>query len=374
MNKNNSADIAIVGGGIVGLAHAYHALKKGLRVVLFEREQFAVGASVRNFGMIWPVGQAAGEGLELALKSRAHWIEISKQSGIWLNPNGSLHVVYHQDEWGVLNEFVNQNSHGAMLLSPEEVKMKSPVVNPNGLIGGMWSSTECIVNPREAVRTIPLWLQEKFGLEIRMGQLVKEISLPKIVTSKETWHVQKAIVCSGAEFQTLYPEIFEQHAVTKCKLQMMKATPTDKKFSIGSSLCAGLTLRHYQAFANCPSLKKVDERYDNQFKDYKTHGVHVLLSQNNYGELIIGDSHHYGETHEPFDREAINKIILDYLKTFLVGEYQITERWQGIYPKLPSGKLNLVVKPEPNVTVVNGLGGAGMTLSFGLAEKVIEEI
>ena len=40
-------DIIIVGGGIVGLAHAYMALRKGLKVVLFDREQFAVGASVR---------------------------------------------------------------------------------------------------------------------------------------------------------------------------------------------------------------------------------------------------------------------------------------------------------------------------------------
>jgi len=376
MNQENVADLAIVGAGMVGLAHAYHALKKGLKVVLFEREYFAVGASVRNFGMIWPIGQAPGEGLDLALRSREHWMEVSKEAGFWLNPSGSIHLVYHQDEWEVLNEFVKlyPNSYQTQLLSPEEVLKKSPAVNRKGLMGGLWSASECVVNSREAIRRIPLWLQEKYGLEIRFGQQVNEISLPKIVTSRETWLVERVIVCSGADFQTLYPQVFKQHAITKCKLQMMKAVSGVKNFSIGPSLCAGLTLRHYQAFAACPSLKKVDERYDRQLKDFKTHGIHVLLSQNNYGELIIGDSHHYGETHEPFDRDDINQIIMDYLKTFInLDNFHITERWHGIYPKL-SGELNLVVEPERNVTIVNGLGGAGMTLSFGLAEKTIREI
>jgi len=375
MNKENVADLAIVGAGIVGLAHAYHALKKGLKVVLFEKEHFAIGASVRNFGMIWPIGQAPGDGLELALRSREHWMEVSEEAGFWLNPSGSLHVVYHQDEWDVLNEFVGlyPNNYQTQLISPTEVLKKFPAVNPKGLLGSLWSSTECVVNPREAVRRIPQWLQEKYGLEIKFGQQVNEISLPKIVTSHETWLVERVIVCSGADFETLYPQVFKENAITKCKLQMMKAVPT-KKLDIGPSLCAGLTLRHYQAFAECPSLKKVDERYDHEFRDFKTHGIHVLLSQNNYGELIIGDSHHYGETHEPFDREEVNQIILSYLKTFLnVEDFRITERWHGIYPKL-SGKLNLIIEPEKNVTIVNGLGGAGMTLSFGLAEKVIESV
>src|SRR5882762_7676479 len=132
MDKEKVADLAIVGAGIVGLAHAYHALKKGLKVVLFEKEHFAVGASVRNFGMIWPIGQAPGDGLELALRSRVYWMEVAKEAGFWLNPSGSLHVVYHRDEWEVLNEFVNlyPTSYQTQLLSAAEILKKSPAVNP----------------------------------------------------------------------------------------------------------------------------------------------------------------------------------------------------------------------------------------------------
>src|SRR5690606_31388054 len=107
-SQDHSADVAIVGAGIMGLAHAYMALKKGYRVVLFERDAYAVGASIRNFGLVWPIGQQPGRGLERVLRSREHWIEIARQADCWIHENGSLHLAYHRDEWDVLNEFMTQ--------------------------------------------------------------------------------------------------------------------------------------------------------------------------------------------------------------------------------------------------------------------------
>src|SRR5205085_11350952 len=106
-------------------------------------------------------------------------------------------------------------------------------------------------------------------------------SVPDIKTNREEWKVQKVIVCNGADFGTLYPEVFEKHRLTKCKLQMMKAVPL-KPVTLGPSLCAGLTLGHYAAFAACPSLQKVHNRYDAECIGYKEHGIHVLVSQNGY--------------------------------------------------------------------------------------------
>lgn len=373
---DRSADIAIVGAGIVGLAHAYMALKKGYRVVLFEREQFAVGASVRNFGLLWPIGQEPGVGLERALRSREHWKEVSSRAGFWSNSNGSMHVVYHDDEWDVLNEFMELYKGSAFqceLLSPDDVKKRSPHVVQKGLKGGLFSKTEGTVYSREAIRRIPLWLQEEYGLILKFEHVVTEINIPNIKTARETWKVSKVFVCSGADFETLYPEVYDTQPVSKCKLHMMKAV-TEKPIDLGPSLCAGLTLRHYAAFTKCPSLAKLDKRYDEESALYKKHGVHVLLAQNNYGELIIGDSHHYSKTVEPFDLEEVNDVILNYLSSFVdVGPLKITERWHGVYPKV-QGNINLIVEPEKDVTIVTGLGGAGMTLSFGLAEEIIGKL
>jgi D-hydroxyproline dehydrogenase subunit beta len=374
--EDRSADIAIVGAGIAGLAHAYMALRKGYRVVLFERDEFAVGASVRNFGLIWPIGQEPGIGLDRALRAREHWLDVARNAEFWIHQNGSLHLAYHDDEWQVLQEFMElykDAPYKNFLLNANEVMKKSAVAKYDGLQGGLWSETEATVYARDAVRKIPVWLQKRYGLVLRYGQVVREISLPLIKTSRERWKVDKVIVCSGADFETLYPEVFDQHPMTKCKLQMMKAVP-EKKVVLGPTLCAGLTLRHYAAFSRCRSLEKLDARYDAVNKEYKDHGVHVLLAQNEAGELIIGDSHHYSRTVEPFDQEGVNELILEYLKSFTeLGNLRIVERWNGVYPKA-SGHATLIIEPEPDVTIVNGLGGAGMTLSFGVAEEVIGKL
>ncbi len=97
-------DVAIVGGGIVGLAHAWRAVRRGYRVLLLERTQFAQGASVRNFGMIWPVGQPAGELYQIALQSREFWMQLGAQGVTSVEACGSLHLAHQPDELDVLQD------------------------------------------------------------------------------------------------------------------------------------------------------------------------------------------------------------------------------------------------------------------------------
>lgn len=375
--EDKVADVAIVGAGVIGLAHAYMAARQGLKVVIFDKDDFAVGASVRNFGLIWPIGQDPSVGLKYAMRSRTHWVEVAAKAGFWINQNGSLHVAHHQDEWDVMDEFMSKNRNelfDIQLLSAASTLQKSEVVRSKGLRGSLWSATECTVNPREAIRRIPLWLQEKYGVVLKFGQKVKEIALPKINTSKESWKVGKVFICNGADFQSLYPAAFEAQNLVKCSLQMMKASIGGEQDLIGPSLCGGLTLRHYTSFKNCKSLASLSDRFDRENPLFKKHGIHVLVSQHANGDITIGDSHHYNSTVEPFNDNFIDGLILKYLHTFTsFNNLNLKEHWQGVYAKHES-EVFCRVESDHGVTIVNGFGGAGMTLSFGVAEESIAKM
>ncbi len=50
---------------------------------------------------------------------------------------------------------------------------------------------------------------------------------------------------------------------------------------------------------------------------------------------------------------------------------RIASRWHGTYVKHP-GRPFMVLSLSPGVLLVTGVGGAGMTLSYGLAELVVD--
>jgi glycine/D-amino acid oxidase-like deaminating enzyme len=76
-----SYDLAVVGAGILGLAHAVAAARRGLQVVVLERDAQANGASIRNFGFVTVTGQQARDCWRMARRSRDAWAGIAPKAG-----------------------------------------------------------------------------------------------------------------------------------------------------------------------------------------------------------------------------------------------------------------------------------------------------
>jgi FAD dependent oxidoreductase TIGR03364 len=370
-------DAAVVGAGILGLAHAYHLARRDLRVIVFERHPRCQGASVRNFGMLWPIGQPAGEMYRLARRSLEIWGDILRETGLWHERTGSLHLAYHEDEAQVLREFVamtGRAERGCEILAAQQIIERFPAVRPDGLLAGMWSPVETAVDPREVIAGLPQWLRRAHGVRFEFGAPVVGYERPTVRTPAGDWTADRLVVCTGDELQTLFPAHFAALGLRRCKLQMMRTWPPLAGWRLGPMLAAGLTLRHYGAFAGCGTLPALNRRLVREMPAYVRYGIHVMAAQNGHGELVLGDSHEYDHDVDVFDKSVIDDMILAYLRTFLAApDFHVAERWHGVYVKYRD-QLWWCGSPAEGVMTVTGVGGAGMTLSFGLAEQVVADL
>jgi FAD dependent oxidoreductase TIGR03364 len=374
----NNRSAIVVGAGILGMATARALAINGYAVKVIERSQFSIGASIRNFGMLWPIGQPDGQLYDRAIRSREIWKEYLNSSSIPFNSCGSLHLAYSKQEWDVLEELstVFQDSGRPVnLITPEQIGNSFDGIKQTNLKGGLFSNDEVIIDPREGIRNLPLYLNQKFGIEFIWGTAISRVKPGSVFSGITRFDADLIFICSGADFEILYPEVFNQQKITKCKLQMMRFVSDKPNYNLGTSICGGLSLLHYKSFTASKALGILKAKLQNELPEHLKWGIHVMVAQNMQGELTVGDSHEYGLDFDPFDKHLINQLILDYLKNMVhIDQWRLIESWNGIYPKMTNGKTDLHIEVENGVHILNGIGGNGMTLSFGLAEEVINKI
>jgi len=368
----------VVGAGIVGLATARALCLKNYDVTVIEKSNKAVGASIRNFGMVWPIGQPDGKLYNRSIRTKQIWKEIADSTNMWYDECGSIHLAYHQDEWEVLqevNEIFSSNDRDVKLIPPQKIGENFLGINQTNLLGGLFSESEMIVNPVKAIPTVTKYLEEFLGVNFIWGKAITKIENNKVYSGNELFETDIVFVCTGQDFEFLFPELFSAQSITKSKLQMMRFTPDIADWRIKTSVCGGLSLIHYNSFKVAPSLQLLKERYEKEMPEYIKYGIHVMVSQNDQFELTVGDSHEYGTTFDPFDKVEINQLIFKYLNQFMFADFwSLKESWNGVYPKMTNGETELFLNPEPSVYILNGIGGVGMTLSFGLAEEMVASI
>lgn len=374
--EQRKVDDIVIGGGILGLTTAWHLHRRGRSVRILERGSLAQGASIRNFGMIWPVGQPPGERLETALRSRAFWLEALAEAGIWHEPRGSLHAVYHPLERQLLEEFAagaNERGYRVSMFDADAAAARAPRLRTEGLLGGIYSDTEVCVDPRLAVAGLTRYLQQ-VGVEFCYQTAATAVEDGVVEAAGATHRASQVWVCTGAEMSGLFAPQIKALGLFPCKLQMMRTAPVAGGERIGPMLAAGLTLAHYGSFAGCASLPALRASLAERHPGYAERGIHVMVSQTPAGELTIGDSHEYGADIDPFNKVEIDEMILDYLRTFFdLRDDRIASRWNGIYAKHPTEAWT-ILHPQQNAHIITGVGGAGMTLSFGVTDRAVRTV
>ena len=160
-----AADVVVVGAGAVGLAAAWSAARRGLRVTVLEASAPGAGASGVAAGMLAPVTEADfGEPdlIELNLAAARGWQRFAREleavagTGVGYRETGTLTVAVDRDEADVLRRLHELHAElglDAEWLTGSACRRLEPGLSPR-VAGGILAPGDHQVSPRALVRAL----------------------------------------------------------------------------------------------------------------------------------------------------------------------------------------------------------------------------
>ena len=251
-------DAVIAGGGVIGLACAWRAARRGLRVRVIERaESVAAGATGVAAGMLAPVGEATwGEEalLELGLASMSMWddfaAELERESGrpAGYGRVGALHVALDRDEAAELgrrSELHAKLELDSRPLHPSECRELEPGL-ATGVASGLHAPHEGAADPVALSKALAAGIEAlggtvELGTEVsgaRFGPDGVELTL----TGGRTVSASRLVVATGCwsgSAEWLPPELRPPVRPVKGEILTLRGRAT--RSASGSSQASGST-------------------------------------------------------------------------------------------------------------------------------------
>lgn len=365
--------IVIVGGGVLGTMHAWHAIERGHYVVHLEREAEARGASVRNFGLVWVSGRAAGAELATAQRARELWADIGERvDGIGFRANGSLTLCRTPAEVSVAKAAAgaaDAAERGFTLLEPAEARTLNPALRGE-FLAALWCARDGAVESRVALPALRAALAGSGRYTWLPGREVRELGDRWVRDDHGTKHEgDQILLTTGAWLGGLVRDVAPDLPIRRVRLQMAQTAPLGEELT--TSVADGDTFRYYPAF-DASTLDTVQP----QPATAAAHRMQLLMVQRLDGGLTIGDTHAYAEpfgfdvVEEPYDHLAE-------VASALLGRPlpRIVRRWAGVYAQCldPGAIVHRRVLGDAAL-LVTGPGGRGMTCSPAIAEDTAKEL
>ena len=366
---NREFDVAVIGRGIVGLAHALAAARSGQRVVVIDRHARATGASIRNFGFVTVSGQERHDMWPLARRARDVWAEVAPRAGIAIEQTGMVLPVRRAASAAVLEAFLRtEMGEGCDLLSDAELRALDPETPFARCQAALVSPHELRVEARDAIPKIAAWLETEHGVTFAPPAAVTHCEAGYVVTSAGEYRARAIFVCPGDDLNALFPDAMAKRHVTRCKLQMLRLAAPG--YRLARPVMSDLGLGRYEGYSALPEAAALRAQLRAEQGAELDAGVHLIAVQSADGSLVVGDSHDYGDAPDPFHHERIDALMLGEFAAVLGAPPPVIERWIGTYASAPERNwFSDEVAPGVHVTVVTS--GAGMSTAFAIGERVV---
>jgi len=362
----------VVGGGIIGTMHAVLAVEAGYEVLHIERDPIPLSASVRNFGLVWVSGRAAGAELATALRARQLWEEIGSKAKIGFRAQGSLTIAQNEAEFVVMKAAAAMSDapeRGFRILDRLQVQGLEPVLQGH-FLGALQCTTDAAVEPELLLSGLRAYLQTHSNYTWQPNFEVVDFYHDETGNHVTDINGRKVsgdlmVICPGSAHQGFLSEFFEGAALRRVHLQMGATVPFGA--SLNHSIADADSMRYYPAFKDLAL-----ETLAPQSEVAAAYKMQLLLVPRLDHSFTIGDTHEYVE---PFSHEIL-EAPYDHLRQVIASIFgspapTIARRWSGNYSQSTNSDLYFRRELAPGAVVVTGGGGRGNTISPAIAEETI---
>jgi sarcosine oxidase subunit beta len=199
-----SADVIVIGGGISGTAAACNLARRGVKVLLLERDELAGMASGWTLAGVRQSGRHPAE-LPLAKAAVERWERLHDELGadVEYRQNGNLRLALIEEEISSIEQVVNEATTAGIathLLDPVAIRALAPAITPD-LAAASFCPTDGHANPILTVHAFADAARHH-GAEIRTGVHVMALiadgdRVTGVETSQGPIHAGTVIVAAG---------------------------------------------------------------------------------------------------------------------------------------------------------------------------------
>ena len=199
------AQIVIIGGGITGCGLAYHLTKLGVRdVVLLEKNELTAGATWHAAGNVMHYSASASL-TRLQKETTDFLVELEKETGqsVGFHRTGAFRLITQQEQ---MTEFRRAVAKAQVLgvdmemIGPEEVKRVFPLINLDGVLGGVWTPGDGHTDPSGITYAYAKGARAG-GVEINQQTKVTALEWTgrdwNVRTSRGTIRAETVVNCAG---------------------------------------------------------------------------------------------------------------------------------------------------------------------------------
>jgi len=365
--SQKSAEVAVIGGGIVGCAVAYYLAKAGLETIFIEKNDIASGTSSRCDGNITIVDKDPGFDSQMSLKSQELTADLEDELEIPYEYRklGSILVCDNDDEMEAAVDWVKtQNDAGLKfdVLDPKDIRAESPYF-ADDIPGGLVSETDSLINPYLFSYSL-IDKAKQYGLKTYTQRKVTNITKDDdftIETTNGTFKAKKVVNSAGV----WAPFIGKMLDID------IPITPRKGHILVGSRQ-EPIMMRNVMEFGYLMNKFGRERIADPITTKY---GVALVLEPTESQNFLIGSSREFVGFDESIDINVVHAVARRALRFFpKIDDFRIIRAYTGFRP-FTEDHLPIVseVDEVPGFYIAAGHEGDGISLAT-VTGKLIQEI